>query len=127
MVRGKGTQHLVYPLAPDYTGCGHPDPDHSYTGGRICYANAQAYTACDNWHASILGPAFANRMFLWAAQTYRITDSILFANLPTILDSLGAAEVSHRYYFSNLPYLAFWGGFLRRPDLHGSRRWHGQR
>lgn len=22
---------------PDYTGCGHPDPDHSYTGGRTQY------------------------------------------------------------------------------------------
>lgn len=134
------TQHPVHPLAPDYTGCGHPDPDHSYTGARTYYANgamngflldtnndeycigyytasdipfyaalAQAYTAYDNWHASILGPTFPNRMFLWAAQTDRITDSILFTNLPTIFDALGAANVSHRYYFSNIPYVAFWG------------------
>lgn len=33
-----GVQHPIYPLAPDYTGCGHPDPDHSYAGGRTCYA-----------------------------------------------------------------------------------------
>ncbi|MEJ2007351.1 MAG: alkaline phosphatase family protein [Acidobacteriota bacterium] len=25
----------TYPLAPDYQGCGHPDPDHSYQGGRV--------------------------------------------------------------------------------------------
>ena len=135
-----GNQHAIHPLAPDFTGCGHPDPDHSYNGARTCYANgamngflldpsndeyaigyynardipfyaalAQAYTACDNWHASILGPTFPNRMFMWAAQTDRITDSILPTGLPTILDSLAAAKVSHRYYFSNLPYLAFWG------------------
>ena len=24
-----GVTHSTYPLAPDYTGCGHPDPDHS--------------------------------------------------------------------------------------------------
>lgn len=31
------TCYNTYPLAPDYTGCPHPDPDHSYTGGRIEY------------------------------------------------------------------------------------------
>src|SRR6185503_2954525 len=35
----------TYPLAPDYQGCGHPDPDHSYQGGRIEYDNG----ACDGW------------------------------------------------------------------------------
>ena len=135
-----GAQHRVYPLAPDYTGCGHPDPDHSYGGSRTCYANgamngflldsandiycigyyrasdlpfyaalAQSYTACDNWHAAILGPTFANRMFLWAAQTDRITDSILPSTLPTIFDALGSAGISHRYYFNNVPFLALWG------------------
>src|SRR5438132_90072 len=28
----------TYPLAPDFTGCGHPDPDHSYEGGRVAAA-----------------------------------------------------------------------------------------
>jgi phospholipase C len=31
----QGVAHQTYPLAPDYTGCPHPDPDHSYGGGRI--------------------------------------------------------------------------------------------
>src|SRR6187401_1877600 len=30
-----GQAHPTYPLTPDYQGCGHPDPDHSYEGGRI--------------------------------------------------------------------------------------------
>jgi phospholipase C len=33
---GGGTQ-ITYPLAPDYQGCGHPNPDHSYNGGRSEY------------------------------------------------------------------------------------------
>lgn len=134
-----GVQHPIHSLAPDYTGCGHSDPDHSYAGGRTCYANgamngflldtsndvycigyynaadipfytalAQSYVACDNWHASILGPTFPNRMFLWAAQTDRLTDSISLSNLPTIFDSLSRANISHRYYFNNVPYLALW-------------------
>jgi phospholipase C len=40
-----GVRHRTYPLAPDYQGCGHPDPDHSYEGGRIEFNNG----ACDGW------------------------------------------------------------------------------
>jgi len=40
-----GAWHSTYPLAPDYQGCGHPDPDHSYTGGRIEYDGGR----CDGW------------------------------------------------------------------------------
>src|SRR3989441_7557382 len=34
---GAGTAHPTHPLAPDFTGCSHPDPDHSYAGGRVQY------------------------------------------------------------------------------------------
>src|ERR1043166_6713841 len=40
-----GMPHMTAPLAPDYQGCGHPDPDHSYAGGRVEYDNG----ACDGW------------------------------------------------------------------------------
>jgi phospholipase C len=40
-----GTLHPTYPLAPDYQGCGHPDPDHSYSGGRVQYDDGR----CDGW------------------------------------------------------------------------------
>src|SRR6266581_1453929 len=32
-----GVAHATHPLAPDFTGCSHPDPDHSYAGGRVQY------------------------------------------------------------------------------------------
>jgi len=41
----QGLFQPTYPLAPDYQGCGHPDPDHSYEGGRVEYDNG----ACDGW------------------------------------------------------------------------------
>ena len=135
-----GALHYTHPLAPDYEGCNHPDPDHSYTGSRIAYANGhmngflkdtvnddfcigyyqaadqpfftalvQNYLTCDSYFASILGPTFSNRMFLWAAQTDRLDDSISLSSLPTIFDRLSAAHISHRYYFNNVPYLALWG------------------
>lgn len=46
MYRDKtGASHATYPLAPDYQGCGHPDPDHSYAGGRVEYDGGR----CDGW------------------------------------------------------------------------------
>jgi len=70
---------------------------------------AQNYTTCDRYFASILGPTFANRMFIHAAQTDRLTDSINPTSLPTIWDRLADINVSHAYYFNNVPYLALWG------------------
>ncbi|HJZ71252.1 MAG TPA: alkaline phosphatase family protein [Vicinamibacterales bacterium] len=40
-----GVAHPTHPLAPDFQGCGHPDPDHSYAGGRVEYNSG----ACDGW------------------------------------------------------------------------------
>jgi phospholipase C len=44
-VDAAGVPHSTYPLAPDFQGCGHPDPDHSYNGGRVQYNNG----ACDGF------------------------------------------------------------------------------
>ncbi len=135
-----GVTHSTSELAPDFTGCGHPDPDHSYDQSRVAYDNglmdgflragsndvfsigyysepdlpfyntlAEEYLVCDRYFASILGPTFSNRMFLWAAQTDRLDDTASLTTLPTIFDRLLAAGVSHRYYFNNLPYLLLWG------------------
>ena len=130
----------TYDLAPDFEGCGHSDPDHSYAGSRVAYnggamngflragsndlfsigyyaqgdqpffgALAQNFLVCDRYFASILGPTFPNRMFLWTGQTDRLDDSVSLSSLPTIFDRLSKARVSHRYYFNNVPYTAFWG------------------
>ena len=40
-----GVAHATYPLAPDFQGCGHPDPEHDYAGGRVEFNNG----ACDGW------------------------------------------------------------------------------
>ena len=34
-----GSPQMTFPLAPDFTGCAYPDPDHSYDGGRTEYDN----------------------------------------------------------------------------------------
>lgn len=136
-----GVTHETFPLAPDYQGCGHPDPDHSYEGGRIEYnggacdgwlragqndeyaigyytasdlrffAGAAAdWTVCDRYFSSIMGPTFPNRFYMHAAQTDRTTNSFALSNLRTIWDLLAEAGIEGRYYFSDVPFLAFWGG-----------------
>ena len=135
-----GVTHKTFHLAPDFTGCGHPDPDHSYEGGRIQYNHkrmdgflldtvnddyaigyyteadrpfhnslARAYTVCDRYFCSILGPTFPNRIFSHAAQTDRLSNTFVLSTLPTIWDRLQAAGISATYYFSNLPFLGLWG------------------
>lgn len=72
-------------------------------------AFAQAYTVCDHWFAPIAAETYPNRMFLWAAQTDRLTNTLSLSSVPTIFDRLSAAGISHQYYFNNLPFLALWG------------------
>ena len=69
---------------------------------------ARNYTTCDHYFASILGPTFANRMFMLAAQTDRTDDSVGISSLPTIYDALAKAGVSCAYYYNNVPYTALW-------------------
>ena len=135
----KGEAHPTYRLTT-FDGCSHPDPDHSYAGGRSEYDNgkmdgwlrtstndvfsigyyeeadlpffsalARSYTTLDNYFASIMGPTFPNRVFQHAAQTDRLSNTIDLCTLPTIWDNLAAAGVSSKYYYSNVPVLAFWG------------------
>ena len=50
-----GCLHPTHPLAPDFQGCGHPDPDHSFAGGRVEYNNG----ACDGWLRAGANDAYA--------------------------------------------------------------------
>src|SRR3954447_14372649 len=94
-------------LGPDWQGCGHPDPDHSWDGGRgqlnggacdgflktgndefaISYyqekdlgfipAAAKAFTTFDHFHCSLMGSTLPNREYMHAAQSYGLRDNDL--------------------------------------------------
>jgi|SRR5438876_783830 len=133
-----GVPHSTFPLAPDFQGCAHKDPDHSYAGGRVEYDGG----ACDGWlrvndvfsigyyrqedlgflgHAvfdwtsfdryfcAILGPTFPNRIYQHAGQTDRIANTPQLSQLPTIWDRLAAQGLDGRYYFTDVPFLGLWG------------------
>jgi phospholipase C len=135
-----GFLHPTFELAPDYQGCEHPDPDHSWSGGRTDYAegdmdgfllagtndtyaigyygephrpffNALAleYTTFDRFFSSILAETYPNRIFMHAAQTDRLENTLDLSTLPTIWDRLGEKAISARYYFSDVPFLLLWG------------------
>src|SRR5271154_2573768 len=122
-----------------FVGSSHPDPDHTYAGGRSEYNNgkmdgwlrtttndtfsigyyieedlpffgalARNFTTLDNYFSSILSSTTPNRIFQHAAQTDRLSNTSDMSTLPTIWDSLAAAGVSNKYYFSNVPVLSMW-------------------
>jgi phospholipase C len=134
-----GALHPTYTLSPDFQGCGLADPDHTWEGGRVelndgacdgwLLANPDLYsigyyrqqdipflgrgaadwTVCDRYFASIMAPTFPNRFYLHCGVTDRLDNSVLPSTLPTIWDRLAAAGVSHKYYFSDVPFLGLWG------------------
>jgi len=142
----QGIDHATQSLAPDFQGCGHPDPDHSWEGGRVDlnggamdgfllagqnddfaigyynkedrpFFNALAlnYTVCDNFYSGILAETFPNRIFMHAAQTDRLTNTMDPSTLPTIWDRLEEKGISRRYYISDFSFLALWafkGGYF---------------
>jgi phospholipase C len=136
-----GMPHSTYPLAPDFQGCAHADPDHSYDGARIEWNNgacdgwlresggdlypvgyyrqqdlpflgraAPAFTACDRYFASILGPTFPNRLYLHSGVTDRLDDAFNRVDLPTVWDRLAKAKLPARYYYGNVSFLLLWNG-----------------
>ncbi|MDB6053251.1 MAG: phospholipase [Verrucomicrobiales bacterium] len=79
----------TYALAPDFQGCGHPSPDHSYAGGRIEYNGG----ACDGWLK-------AGQNDLFSIGYYKQADlSFLGAAAPawTVCDNYFAAIMSETF------------------------------
>ena len=140
-VDAAGVPHATYRLAPDFQGCGHSDPDHSYEGGRLEYNGgacdgwlraggndvysigyytkkdlpfyagaATRWTTCDRYFSAIMAGTFPNRIYQHAAQTDRLENTFDRSTLPTLWDRLAAAGLEGRYYFSDVPFLALWGG-----------------
>ncbi|WP_138444571.1 alkaline phosphatase family protein [Sinomonas susongensis] len=79
-----GTHHLT-----DYQGCSHPDPDHSYEGGRIEFNNGK----CDGWLRAGDNDEFA-------VGYYTSADLAFFAQAApawTVCDNYYAAVMAETY------------------------------
>jgi phospholipase C len=82
----------------------------------VLYSLADAYTTCDRWFASVMGPTWPNRFYLHSAQSggYKTNDFPPQA-WPTIYDRLDAAGVDWMYYYSDLPFLLTLGNSRNQP------------
>jgi phospholipase C len=72
---------------------------------------ATSFTVLDHYFCSILAETFPNRFFMHSAQTPVLHNGevTVAQTVPTIWDSLAAAGVSGKYYFSDVPFIAVWG------------------
>lgn len=125
-----------------FRGCDHLGPGHSWGAGRaqrdfgflaagthndnfatsyyldgdvpVHAELARRFTVLDHHHASLLGPTFPNRMYLYSAQSEGLMTSPVPVDLgtyhaPTILDALAGAGVPTAEYFVDLPTALLWG------------------
>ncbi|HEY5948957.1 MAG TPA: alkaline phosphatase family protein [Kofleriaceae bacterium] len=82
----------------------------------VTWALADAYTTCDRWFSSILGPTLPNR-FYWHAATscgYRSNDvlnNVSNLSVPTIYHRLRDANVEWAYYYGSLPVVSALANF----------------
>ena len=77
----------------------------------VTWALADAYTTCDRWFCSVMGPTFPNRYYLHSAQAGGHQDNAINTDIwPTIYNSLDAAGISWKYYYTDLPFLALLPG-----------------
>ena len=139
-VDNDGNSHPTHHLRT-HQGCAHPDPDHSFDGGRVEFNNGACdgwlragdndefsigyytaadfrffrkavpyWTACDRYFAAIMAETYPNRFYQHSAQTDRIYNSGDTCELPTIWDSLADAGLTGNYYYTDIPFVALWGG-----------------
>ena len=138
-----GNLHSTHPLAPDFQGCAFKDPNHEWDGARAEYDGgkldgfyevnddyaigyyleqdlpfipsvARAFTLYDRYFASLLGPTFPNRHYMWSAQcggqkTNVIPSDTLGDPWETIFDRALANGITARYYASDQPFAALYG------------------
>jgi phospholipase C len=88
------------PLAISY----FTQPDLAFLGQA-----ASSWTTCDRYFSATMAETYPNRFYQHAAQTDRLHNSTTVSTLPTIWDSLAAAGLTGRYYFSDVPFTALWG------------------
>jgi phospholipase C len=65
------------------------------------YALASEFAIADHYHASVLGPTWPNRMYLYAASSYGRTRNVAFQPDATLFDQLERRGVEWKVYFSD--------------------------
>lgn len=89
----------------------------------VTYALADAYTTCDRYFCSVMGPTWPNRFYGHAGTSDGVKSNDLpdmgVYDFPTVWSSLDAAGVGWRYYFSDLPFIILFDNHWR-DGTHGT-------
>ncbi|QDZ14857.1 alkaline phosphatase family protein [Humibacter ginsenosidimutans] len=84
---------------------------------------ASAYTICDNWHCSLMGPTTPNRLYHWTGTSNGVTDNGGESNgtrtWQTYPEVLQAAGVSWRTYVDNSNNGSSWVGDYTDNPIRG--------
>jgi phospholipase C len=67
------------------------------------------YTTSDRYFCSVLTSTFPNRMYMHAAASDRLSNSLDESSLPTIWERLDAAGKTGKFYFHDLPTIGLFG------------------
>ncbi len=83
------------------------------------YALASEYAIADHYHASVLGPTWPNRMFMYAATSFGLTSNTFPEADKTLMDYLEERQVAWKVYSSGTPgYGMFVPQFLKYREEH---------
>ncbi|MBL9024952.1 MAG: alkaline phosphatase family protein [Myxococcales bacterium] len=70
----------------------------------ILYALSDSYALCDQWFASVMGPTWPNRLYLHGATSNGNKSNVPTFGFESIFDLLEDAGLSHKNYYSDLPW-----------------------
>jgi len=85
----------------------------------VSYALADAYTSCDNWFCSVMGPTWPNRFYWHAGTSFGEMVNALPTSLsPSIYHRLVAKNVDWGYYYGNIPVVGVINDFDVTPFIH---------
>jgi phospholipase C len=83
----------------------------------ITYALADAYTVCDAWFCSVMGPTWPNRLYAHAGTSDGQDDNAFpdggAFTFPTVWTKLDEVGVPWRYYYVDVPFLGLFANHLR--------------
>jgi phospholipase C len=79
----------------------------------VSYALADAYTSCDRWFCSMMGPTWPNRYYWHAGTSFGVEANVLIDPqqfTPSIYHRLEEKKIGWAYYFGSIPVVAIIGG-----------------
>ena len=83
----------------------------------VFHSLVDEYVLCDRWFASVMGPTWPNRFYLHCASSDGTQSNDMISGVASVFDQLSDAGITHRYYYSNLPFTLTYGIAIDAPHM----------